>query len=839
VVLLLLQLLFLLGLLVVNGEPLRAGVLRRFRLFSDLDFIQVCILNVYVGGLILYAIAILPFGFFRWEVVIGFTLLNAILCLAIHFKPLVRSAHPSKLKSLIVGNRKALLTYLAVFLMLLVFLIVNLSSVSGLVFGSVRDESIHSLDVQVILENHFVPLTLQPYLPEGIVYPQAAHVIFAFSSYVLNMDVPQVVFYVTLLFKSLSVLGAYFLGRKLSANNVFGLGLSFVFAFMSSWPLYVVWGGNPFLVGFPLFLVCLGLLFSFFRSNERHNIVELVILGLLVGFAGSLIISYLETLIVVIILVFVYFLFQSRAGIRRVFRELAIVLGVSFIPLSPFIFRFVTFYAYPGHNVGVASDFSGWTSQQFYLSQALQWAIDNLSPYILLKVITLFLLFSLPILVWKTKLSGDVKSVAAFALAIFAAATFLSFISFFLSPDFGVISWGHQGLLLSIPIGILIVVSYLKFAEFFRGFKIKRLSKFLAESSSGGVLLIIVVLSLVTAPFLYYRLFVDAQELRISYDIFAVTSESDYELMSWMKNNLSPDAVVLVHPFGSGLFIPSISHHRVIFPYTGSSLSSSYQTLVGLLENNTLNSEAYQILHSWNITHVFVGTNVAYWMFNYPRWDPKLLLGNPNFKLVKNIGSSYLFELREQDADLAFYDDFNSAPWHQYGWRNETLGNGHADVSAEDHGGVNDSGCLLITAQALPGLAPTSRGPESGFVNWVEREVFVPNSQNVTLSFYLNAKEGFNGIDTFAIIIYNMNRSQAMAITSPNGSYLGFSTVATMNSQEGLFDFNLSQLWEKEFNSPLPKAFVLQFANYDFDGVPNVAHIDSVTISSNDTVSLR
>jgi hypothetical protein len=837
VVLLLVQLLFLLGLLVINGEPLRAVLLRRFRLFSDLDFVQVCILNVYVGGLILYTIAILPFGFFSWEVVVGFTLLNAILTLAIHFRTLVRGAHASRIRSLIVTNRKALFAYLAVFLMLLVFLVVNLSSVSGLVFGSVRDESIHSLDVQVILENHFVPLTLQPYLPEGIIYPQAAHVVFAFSSYMLGMDVPQVVFYVTILFKSLTVLGAYFLGRKLGAGLAYSLGLSFVFAFMSNWPLYVVWGGNPFLVGFPLFFICLGLLFSFFRSKEKHSVSELVILGLLVGYAGSIIISYLETLIVVILLVFAYFLVQRRADISRVFREYASVICVSLIPLSPFLFRFVSFYSYPGHNIGVAYDFGGWSGQQLFWSQALQWAFDNLSPYVLLKVLTLLLLFSLPVLLWKTKLSGNDKSVFAFALGIFGAATFLSFASFFLSADFGVISWGHQGLLLSIPIGVFVVASYVKFAEYFRRLRLSRLPKVLSKSFNGVLLVAIIALSLVTAPFLYYRFFMDAQELRVSYDMFAVTTTSDYELMTWMKNNLSPEAVILVHPFGSGLFIPTVSHHRIVFPYTGSSLSSSYQTLVGLLENNTLNSDVYQIMHSWNITHVFVGTYVAYWMFNYSKWDPKLFLGNPNFRLVTNIGSSYLFELREQDIDVAFFDDFNSAPWQRYGWRNETLGKGLNDVSAADHGGVNNSGCLSITAQATPGSSSILSDNELNSTNWVEREIFVPNNQDVTLSFYLNVSEGFGGIDTFAVTVYDMNRSKAISIASPHGVHLNTSAVATLDGREGLFSYNLSQLWQDEFNSAFPKAFVLQFVNYDFDGVPNVAQIDDVMVTSNATAN--
>ena len=310
-----------------------------------------------------------------------------------------------------------------------------------------------------------------------------------------------------------------------------------------------------------------------------------------------------------------------------------------------------------------------------------------------------------------------------------------------------------------------------------------------------------------------------------------MTTQSDYELMTWMKTNLPSDAIILVHPYGSGLFIPSVAHLKVIFPYTGSSLSTSYQTLVNLLENNTFNSQAYQIMHSWNISYVFVGTHVAY---NYPIWDAKLFLGNPNFKLVKNLGSSFLFELDEHDDNMAFSDNFNSEPWHQNGWRNDTLGNGLTDVAIKESPSMYSSGSLSIMAQAVPALSSAMAQVGKGYISWVEREIFVPNSQNVTLSFYLNATDGFGQTDTFAVLIYNLHRNETIAVTTPNGFQLNHSESDILNSRQGTFSLNLSELWQRELNSSFPTAFVLQFANYDFDGVPSVAYVDNVIISCND-----
>jgi hypothetical protein len=828
VLLLLLQLLFLLFLLIVNGEPLRAVFFRRLRLFSDLDFLQICILDVYVGGLILYVLAMLPFGLFSWIVVVGFALLSMILSVIIHSKTLVRWASFSKLRAFWVQNKKTLLTYLVVFLMFMIFLLINLSSLSGLVFGSVRDESVHSLDVQVILENHSVPLTLKPYVPEGVIYPQASHVILAFATYMLNMDVPDIVLYVSVLFKSLSVLGAYFLGRKLGSGIAYSLGLSFVFAFISSWPLNITWGGNPFLVGFPLFLVCLGLLYSlsWFRTNP--NLAELITVGLLFGYIGTIIISYLQALVVIAFLVFIYCLIKKRREAPRFLGEYTAIFGVSLLPLSPFLYRFFAFYQYPGHNIGLPYDFTGWTSQQSYLSQALQWAFQNLSPYALLTAMIILILTVLALLLWKTRDYLTAKSVVAFALAVFAAASLLSFISFFLPPGFDIISWGHQGIILSIPISILILTFYIKSAQAFRESKIKRLSKIFPKGSKAAFLLTIALLSLVTFPFLYYRFLADPESLRGAYDLFAVTTQSDYNLMTWMKANLSSNAVILVHPSGSGLFIPSISHDRIVFPYSGSSLSSSYQTLAVLLENNTLNASTYQIMRSWNVSYVFVGTNVIYEAL---KWNPELFLGNPNFKLTKNFKDSYLFKLEEYDPTVTFLEDFEYTPWDRNGWRNYSWGNGLGNATITNGTGANGSRSLTIKAQAVP----TVREWELRYAYWVEREIFASNDSDVTLSFYLDATEGFGGNDTFALLISNIQSSQTIVIATPKGIFQSYPSAAILDGHRGLFSYNLSKMWRQVFNSSLPQTFVLQLANYDFDGIPSVAHVDNITVTATPT----
>ena len=184
--LLVLQLLFFMSLLIVDGEPFRVAFLQRLRLFSDLDFIQICILDVFLGGLILYLLAMLPLPLFSLVVTSGFTIFCFFCCIYIHFGTLKNIARPNILRSFLMEKRKLYLGYAIVFALFFFLLVIQLFSLSNFVFGGIFDESIHSLKVEVILENNYVPLTLLPYLPEGIIYPQAAHVIFAYAYYMLK-----------------------------------------------------------------------------------------------------------------------------------------------------------------------------------------------------------------------------------------------------------------------------------------------------------------------------------------------------------------------------------------------------------------------------------------------------------------------------------------------------------------------------------------------------------------------------------------------------------------------------------------------------------------------------
>jgi hypothetical protein len=135
-----------------------------------------------------------------------------------------------------------------------------------------------------------------------------------------------------------------------------------------------------------------------------------------------------------------------------------------------------------------------------------------------------------------------------------------------------------------------------------------------------------------------------------------------------------------------------------------------------------------------------------------------------------------------------------------------------------------------MTAQAMPETG------EPVYAQYVSREIYVQNNSDVTFSFYLNATEGFHGNDSFAVFVSNVYRNQSIIIATPNSVYEGYTNTIPLNSSEGYFEFSgsnsLSTRWRQMFNSSLPNTFILELVNLDFNGIPNIAYIGNIEITS-------
>lgn len=347
------QLIFIMLALAVLGVPLLFFLKRNVMPDSDMNVIQALVISVYFGSVLLYILALIPLPLFQYEVLIAMLLSSltfALLRLTVSMK--------KDREQLLIKLKRDSLEILLASALFLTSLAVQVVPLTTLIFGSIHDTSLHALYAQLIIENGRIPETHEPYLPAAIIFPQGAHVIFAFSSLVLNISTPLAVFRITPLFNTLATLAAYHFGKVLDGRRYAGLLYAFIFAFVSMWPTHITWGGNTFVVGVPLFLITASFLKQFTSLGNlplKRGLPFYVIAGLFLGYLAAV------HLALFLVLVFGWFLlilitYKSIPRIMLESKRIAIPLAVGIALISPFIYRFTIYSRLPGGNINLPPD---------------------------------------------------------------------------------------------------------------------------------------------------------------------------------------------------------------------------------------------------------------------------------------------------------------------------------------------------------------------------------------------------------------------------------------------------------------------------------------------------
>jgi hypothetical protein len=831
-----LQLLFFMFCFFILGEPWRLGLRKFVDVFKNLDVLQILVLDVYLGGFLLYVIAIIPLHLFSAYVLYAITLVSTLIVLWFYREELRSVARNLRLnlKRFSFSNHPFSEPLLLIVLIFLFGLVVQTLALNGLIFGSIRDTSMHSLFVQVLLENRQVPMTLQPYLSEGIVYPQGFTPMVAYTVLISNYSPPEAVFYLTAFFNAFTILGVYFLGKTLSLSRkgYVGLSLAFVFAFVAFWPKYVTWGSNAMVASFPLFFVCLSL-FPFL-TKEKLNVGTIFAIGFLFGFLAVLHLEVYELLIGALSVLWLNTAIKRREGAWRRLLSLALIFGVSLLVLSPFLYRTLIWYQYPYHNLGVALDIQvplAPTTLSFFQTNFV-WFFDNLASNMLFTIYS-FALFFVGVLLAvhfrKHKSFSGVDWLIKLGIAMFLGESVILLLE---GIDYANLPFYGNILFIYFPFYFFIAVASFYLFNVFSSYLSRKIPAMTDGMKLRSRKLLVVAISVmllvgIFSPFLYQSIVLDVGGIQGSYAVFAVTTEQDLQLMMWIKENLAKNATILVNNYQSGTFIPSLANRKIIYPDFASSYSASYQEVQTLLDQDSLNVTAIDLMKHFNITDIYVGSGVSPFDNSVYQWNPELFLGNPNFELVKNYGNAYLFQFNYTNSNIVFQDNFEHANWDDYGWQSYAFGNGVSNVTIATESGDNSGRYLKITAQVIPDPWEWMYG-----VN-VSREIYVQNNSDVTLSFYLNATEGFHGKDTFAVFVSNVYRNQSMIIATPNSVYENYTNTIPLGSSEGAFGpYSLSTYWRQMFDSSLPSTLILELVNLDFDGIPNVAYVSNITVTS-------
>jgi len=853
VLLLFFQLLLFLLLLVIIGEPVRVVVSRYSRLLKNLDILQILVINVYLGGLILYAISMVPLSLFNETLACGIIIVFAVLSLFLHRKKVgrMRSIFQSNLVLSSIHDyfskyRLALLESIIVLCMFLAALWIQVTPLPRFVFGSIHDTSLHALFTEIILENGYVPSTMQPYLPEGVVYPQAAHVFFAYGCYMLGYVPPETILYVTALFQALGVLAAYYLGKALSSRPL-GVSLAFIFLCVSRWPRLLTWGANPYLLAFPLQFI----LFSFIppllnwkaEMKLEKKMLKFLAVGILFGYLAALHLTlYIILLTSAAIFVFVIAIRErtsSKVG------NLLITLGFSLIPLTPFIYRFVSWYPYSGHNIGLPLDITIYVSESpFPLLNTLNWLMfqEGISPYLPLVVAFIGLVIisfsGLGFFMKREKFAKMSNGVQIASCSLIASLVlFASFHLQYVFPPLAIIMGEVARPVISLVISLCFLIgifNVILYNMLTNRIRTKLLSIFLpskhALAKAVAAILAITFFLLIYSPFLYYAVAHDAEYLYESYGRYAVTTRDDYELMLWIRERLPKDVIILVNPHGPGMLIPSVSYRKAIYPQVASKYSQSYQKLINMTQQGILNAELYDVMEGLHITHVYVGSRASHWWEANYKWDPQLFLSNPSFNLVKKIGGAFLFEVAYKNPNVVFEESFEYENIVNMGWEfheteeNVSNGTGYLNTTFSKCT-YNGQRSAVITAKKDAGAF---------YADWMYRKVYVWNASNIDFCFYINASEGFQSPDGISIYIYEPSWERYVRFMTPDQPCNGNESIILLQKSVGFFQFNLSRIWVQQYNSTLPTAFLVVIQNVDFDGIENVAYIDYIRVEVND-----
>lgn len=639
------QLLFLTACTALVGEPLRILFSRFSSFFENLDILQMVTLDVYLGALTLYVIALVPLQFFSSITSVGVTITSFGLVIIYY-------AHNStclkgKIRSLRLNHLCILIT---VFLMFLTVLWLDITPRTSFILGSVHDEALHSLFAEVVIENQGIPETLEPYLSQPIVYTQAHTVVNVYACYILGYTPPWAVSYSTALFIALTVLGAYFLGSFLS-GKVLGASFAFILAFVSLWPKRITWGANALIYGFAPLLICLGFLPSLLEPKGIKS-RDMIAVGIVFGYLAASYLPFYE----VLISSFIALLLVSILGRRRDFTSRLrtfLVIFISGVPVFVVsIYRFVKWYPSlkpPSKNISPFLWF-----EIFAHVNPFKDSWFSLYPIVSIEVLALIAVSAVAITLWRknhfTAIKGSVKVILCNIMGI----TFFGALASLIPPAGKIIN--EEALMMAVILALLLLVGTfyallcLSLTSGFRGTSRSfptlpnpESVKCLQLRGNSKKILMLLFLLLTLAPFVFYRVVYDPHQIAQSV-VYSVTTQDDYDLMLWMKNHMSKDATILINPFDAGNYIPSVSHLKACYPYhSAGRLNSSYQRLLSLLFDQNLNSTALELMKYLGVDHVFVGSKVSYWWEGYTRWDPLLFLNHPDFKLVHNIGRSYVF----------------------------------------------------------------------------------------------------------------------------------------------------------------------------------------------------
>jgi hypothetical protein len=650
------------------GGALRTAVLRYVPSWRKLGPVERLVLDVYLGGAVVYAVAVVPLGAFTSATFPVVVALGAAY-LAYHA---VRLGRPKAREAIQRAGSEYLALGPAIAMLAAASLgLLELALAIGVPTGNTYDASQLSTYTALLIQHRSIPTNLQGVgLAIPVVYPQGTAVWMASAQLLFGLPPARTALLVTPMFFGLAPLGAYALGERWLGGVRAGATLAVAFAVLATWTRVQVSGSYDFVAAFPLLLVILALSRAWL-GPDLPTWPEVVAFGLLAGYAAALNPVGVSWWLLALPVAAGLTLGARWAGnARRWFARYAGVLAVSTVPILPSLAGILGGLGHLGFSqgepgVGTIAPVGLSGSQILVYVDPFVFRSNDawLSPFLSLRIeIALLLVIGALLLLLRPSFAGDRSFLARFALAgVFSAAVWflVEWLASAGSRPFGDLApLTSGGELSEMLFTVFVVVALLPVAVLLEWpTEAPSAPRERAAPPRGHSPLPTATLALLVALLLFVPpVAVTATEFPSSvgnlYGSFGNVSADDFALLAWAPSHLPAGARVVVAPGSAAEFLPAYAPGlRVLYPMVvGFDYpNATYRDLVRELTNATLAPNATADLRILDAD--FVAVTARNSVLGAPFSVAPLLADPTEFPMVFHSGDAYVFAVEGAASD--------------------------------------------------------------------------------------------------------------------------------------------------------------------------------------------
>jgi len=656
------DLLLLALLAIVIGEPIRSLLARRSAWLAGVDPAERALVDLYLGGALVYVVAAVPLGLYYLPVVAAVALLAWGLRLDLGPSPMA-SARASFGSIVRTVRRVPYLVGLAAFLGLLA---VEVAAAAPVPTGNTYDSSLYGLYSALLLLHHTLPMTLAPVDTVGVAFPQGPTAWFTFGGGVLGLPPVRSSLLVTPLFLALGVPAAFAVGRRWWGSAEAGAAVALVFALLASFPRGIVAGSNDLVLSLPLVLLLAGFA-RVWSDRAPPTWADALAFGGLAGYAAALNPVGPQWLFLTIVVAGI--LAAPRLGgapLAWLARFVGAV-AVALVFIAPTLDVLAIGHSSPGFIPGGATPPSGapfgTSVAQFFggIDPFLFRPTDTwLSPFPVLRAeLAILLGLGAALLLLgaygrlpgcqpfaRFALSGGLVAIlviGAYVPAQDHLAGFSQLVYLSSATETSIVLFLVYTLVAAVPL-IVVFEWFARRPAASPTPAMSRRRRFLGRPVDRSEALAIVLALAILLPGAGVTAFSLPGQLESSYENFSNVTAADLAMLQYAAGVMPAGSRVLVAPGSAAEFLPSYDPNVVLLypmvPNYGS-VNASYTLLVRELTNNSLDPEGYAALASLNIDYVAVTQRNS---VLFAAFAPLPLVQDPGFHVVFQQGDAWLFE---------------------------------------------------------------------------------------------------------------------------------------------------------------------------------------------------